>query len=383
MNILVLGSGMMGQAISYDLLNYSNFDSITIADINKKNLDSAKKFLKNSIVIYEKIDVKNKNEIVKIFEKNDIAISAIPYNYNYDLSKIAISTKTHFIDLGGNNNIVKKQKSLFDKARKNEINIIPDCGLAPGITSIITRDIVDQIENIKFIKLRVGGLPLKPKPPLNYQIVFSPNGLINEYVEKSVILKNKNIIKKKSMTEIEKIYFPKPFGTLESFLTSGGTSTLPYTYRDRIDYLDYKTIRYPGHCEKFKVIIDVILRDEKSIKINDVEIKPRDFLIESLNKLLPRNEKDVVLLKVQSIGEKNGKKISIEYTMIDYYNDEQNLTAMMRTTGFPVSIIAQMIARNIITKRGVYCPEEIIPCKKFFNELNRRNINILKEYKEL
>jgi lysine 6-dehydrogenase len=383
MNILVLGSGMMGQAISYDLLNYSNFDNITIADINKKNLDSAKKFLKNSIVIYKKIDVKNKNEIVKIFEKNDIAISAIPYNYNYDLSKIAISTKTHFIDLGGNNNIVKKQKSLFNKAKKNEINIIPDCGLAPGITSIITRDIVNQIKNIKFIKLRVGGIPLKPKPPLNYQIVFSTNGLINEYVEKSVILKNKNIIKKKSMTEIEKIYFPKPFGKLESFLTSGGTSTLPYTYRNKIDYLDYKTIRYPGHCEKFKVIIDVILRDEKSIKINGVEIKPRDFLVESLNKLLPRNEKDVVLLKVESIGENNGKKISIDYTMIDYYNDEQNLTAMMRTTGFPVSIIAQMIERNIIKKRGVYCPEEIIPCKKFFNELTKRNINILKIYKEL
>jgi len=383
MNILVLGSGMMGQAISYDLLNYSNFDNITIADINIKNLESAKKFLKNSNVIYKKIDVKNKNEIVKIFGKNNIAISAIPYNYNYGLSKIAISKKTHFIDLGGNNNIVKKQKSLFDEARKNEINIIPDCGLAPGITSIITKDIVDQIENIKFIKLRVGGLPLKPKPPLNYQIVFSPNGLINEYIEKSVILKNKNIIKKKSMTEIEKIYFPKPFGILESFLTSGGTSTLPYTYRDKIDYLDYKTIRYPGHCEKFKVLIDVILRNEKSIKINGVEIKPRDFLIEILNKLLPRNKKDVVLLKVESIGEKNGKKVSIDYTMIDYFNDEQNLTAMMRTTGFPVSIIAQMIERNIITKRGVYCPEEIIPCKKFFNELSRRNINILKEYKEI
>jgi lysine 6-dehydrogenase len=221
---------------------------------------------------------------------------------------------------------------------------------------------------------------LKPKPPLNYQIVFSPNGLINEYVEDAIILKNKKIIKKKSMTEIEKIYFPEPFGILEAFITSGGSSTLPYTYQNKIDNLDYKTIRYPGHCENFKVLKEIILRDEKPIKINDIEIKPRDFLIQSLNKILPKNEKDVVLLKVESNGEKNGKKVMLNYTMIDYYNSKQKLTAMMRTTGFPASIIAQMIEKKIINKNGVYCPEEIIPSEPFFNELAKREINITKEY---
>jgi lysine 6-dehydrogenase len=379
MNILVLGSGMMGQAITYDLIKNSNFKNITISDKNKSHIDKAKIFLNSDKIQYIKINIKNKQELKKLFANNDIVISAVPYQYNYEMTKIALLTKTHFLDLGGNNNIVDQQKKLSREAKIKKIIVIPDCGLAPGIASTITRDIVNNLDKIDFVKIRVGGLPLKPKPPLNYQIVFSPNGLINEYIEDSIILNNKEIIKKKSMTEIEKIIFPKPFGKLEAFLTSGGSSTLPYTYRNKIKYLDYKTIRYPGHCEKFKILLDVILSDEKPIKINTFKINPREILIGFLMRILPLNEKDAVLLKVFSKGEKHGDIIKITYTLIDYYNENENLTAMMRTTGYPISIIAQMIERNIIIKKGVYCPEEIVPCEPFFKELSKRNIEIKKE----
>lgn len=382
MNILVLGSGMMGQAITFDLYKNSKFDSITISDINKSNLESAKNFLNTEKIIFKVINVKNSAEVKKLFSQNDIVISSIPYQYNLDMTKIAISTNTHLLDLGGNNTIVQNQKRMSNKAKEKKISIIPDCGLAPGLVSTITRDIVDEINNIKYVKIRVGGLPIKPRPPLNYQIVFSPNGLINEYIEDSIILHNKKIIKKKSMTEIEKIYFPQPFGEMEAFLTSGGCSTLPYTYRKKIGYLDYKTIRYPGHCKKFKVLLDIMLGDEKPIKIKNIELIPREILIEFLKKNLPINQKDVVLLKVNSQGEKNGKKLYLNYSLIDYFNEKEKLTAMMRTTGFPISIIAQMLERKIITKSGVYCPEEIVPSEQFFIELAKRGINIKKEIKK-
>ncbi len=381
MNILILGSGMMGQAISFDLHKYSKFDSITLSDSNKSNLFNTKKFLDNDKILFKKIDVRNSIEVKKLFLQNDIVISAIPYQYNLDMTKIAISTNTHLLDLGGNNTIVLNQKKMFNEAKKNEICIIPDCGLAPGIVSTITRDIVNEMNNIKFVKIRVGGLPIKPKPPLNYQIVFSPNGLINEYVEDSIILQDNKIIKKKSMTEVEKIFFPKPFGEMEAFFTSGGSSTLPYTFKNDIKYLDYKTIRYPGHCKNFRVLLDIILGDEKPIRMNNIDIHPRQILIEFLKKNLPINQKDVVLLKVYSQGEKNNNKINLTYNLIDYYNEKEKLTAMMRTTGFPISIIAQMIERKIITENGVFCPEEIVPCKQFFEELSKRGINIRKEFR--
>ena len=163
------------------------------------------------------------------------------------------------------------------------------------------------------------------------------------------------------MTELEKIKFPEPFGELEAFNTSGGCSTLPYTYKEKIGYLDYKTIRYPGHCEKFKPLL---------------KIKPREKLIAYLKNNLPSNEKDTVLMKVYSKGKKDDGLIDLEYTMIDYYDEKNSITSMMRTTGYPVSIIAQMIENGLIKKPGVFGSEEIVPCKPFFNELEKRDIRI-------
>lgn len=381
MKTLVLGSGMMGRAIAYDLYKHSKSNTVTLVDKYKKTLRSAEEFLGEIKINYDTLDIKKTDKVKKYFQKNDLVISAIPYRYNYSLTKTAIETKTHFLDLGGNNDIVSKQRNLFEKAKQAGVTIIPDCGLAPGLTSIITKDIVEQMDYVDYVKLRVGGLPIKPEPPLNYQIVFSPYGLINEYVEDAIVLDNKNIVKKKSMTEIEQIKFPAPFGKMEAFLTSGGCSTLPYTYKNKIGYLDYKTIRYKGHCEKFKTLLDLGLADEKPFLVKGKKIVPRDLFATFLLKNLPSNGKDVVLLKAMGHGIKNKEKSTINYTLIDYYDEKNNITSMMRTTGYPVSITAQMIQEDKIKDRGVFCSEEIIPCKQFFNELKKRDIKILKEIK--
>jgi lysine 6-dehydrogenase len=268
-------------------------------------------------------------------------------------------------------------------AEKNNVTVIPDCGLAPGLVSIITRDIVDYMDKVDFVKIRVGGVPLKPVPPFNYQIVFSLNGLINEYIEDAIVLDNKKVISKESMTEIEEISFPYPFSKMEAFLTSGGCSTLPYTFRYMIRYLDYKTIRYPGHCKMVKPILDIGLASEKPVRINGKEIKPREILIKLLSEKIPSEGKDVVLLKTMSKGIKNGKKISVEYTMIDYFDEKNNITSMMRTTAYPVSIIAQMINKNIIKKRGVCTCENIIPPDYFLKQLEFRDIFVNRKVKEI
>jgi lysine 6-dehydrogenase len=381
MKIIILGAGLMGRAILFDLINYSNFEKITIIDKNKQNLNQIKKNSKYPKINFNLMDICNKSNIIKKFKENDIVISAVPYNYNYLLTKLAIDTKTHFIDLGGNNTIVQKQKALDHKAKKAKIKVIPDCGLAPGIVSIITRDIVNYYDSVDYVKLRVGGLPKDPIQPFNYQFVFSPNGLINEYIQNAIVLNNKKIIYKKSMTELEKITFAKPFGEMEAFITSGGCSTLPYTFRYKIKYIDYKTIRYPGHCEKFKLLIDSGLGSDKTININGIKIKPRNILIKILKRLIPDTGEDVVLLKVFSKGVKNNKKTKSEYTMIDYFDKKNNITAMMRTTGYPVSIIAQMIEQNKIDNYGVFTSEEIISPKYFFKELKKRGIIIEKSIK--
>lgn len=383
MDVLVLGAGMMGRAIAYDLYKHSHFKRIVIADNDKNTIKNTKKFLeeKNISIEYAEIDVSKINGVKNLFEKINVAISALPYMYNFSLAKTAIETKTHFIDLGGNNEVVNKERSLFKNAKFNDVTVIPDSGLAPGLVSIITKDIVEFMDKVDSVKIRVGGLPVDPKPPLNYQIVFSLNGLINEYLEEAIVLDHGKILNKPSMTDLEAVIFPKPFAQMEAFVTSGGCSTLPYTYQNKIGYLDYKTIRYPGHCQNVKPLLDIGLGGDSPIRVGTQKIIPRDVLISLLSNILGDKGRDVVLLKVIGEGIKDSEHCKLEYTMIDYCDEQNGITAMMRTTGFPVAITAQFIADGIISQRGVYCPEEVIPSKAFFKELSKRGIDIKIEKK--
>jgi lysine 6-dehydrogenase len=370
---------MMGRAITHDLVTFSQFENITVADSNQQLLKATKTAFQEEAVEVTRLDVNDTHHVQQLFQNVDVVISAIPYIFNYTLTKTAIETQTHFLDLGGNNNIVNKQRALTEEAKNQDVTIMPDCGLAPGLVSIITKDIVEQLDEVDFVNLRVGGLPLNPKPPLNYQIVFSPNGLINEYVEPALILDHGKIIEKNSMTDLESLSFSERFPHMEAFLTSGGCSTLPYTYQKKIGYLDYKTIRYPSHCERFRTLLQMGLAETDPINVKGTSVVPRDVLVTLLESILPTCEKDVVLLKVIGEGKQQGKQCYIEYILVDYYDDLHNITAMMRTTGYPVSILAQMIENGTITKRGVFCCEELVPCQLFFDELEKRNIVIEKQ----
>ncbi|MBU2565490.1 MAG: saccharopine dehydrogenase NADP-binding domain-containing protein [Candidatus Thermoplasmatota archaeon] len=361
MKILVLGSGKMGSAIVFDLMK-SKVET-GVADLN---FESAKNVAKRYKATPIRMDVKNDEKLVKIMKKYDAVISAVPYFLNYRLAKSAVKAKTHFCDLGGNTEVVEKELKLHEKAKKAEITIVPDCGLSPGLTNILAGLGYRKIKNPMEIHSRVGGLPLKPELPLNYGLFFSAEGLINEYTGKCRIIKNGKTAEVDALTEIEEIYFPD-FGKLECFHTSGSSSTLPKTFKNKVKELDDKTIRYPGHCEIIKGMINIGLASEKQIL---GKIKPRELFAYLLKKHL-KPCKDVVLLRVSITG----KKEKIEYELIDYYDEKNKMSAMMRTTGYPTSIIAQMMANNEIEK-GAFPPELCTHGEKFLSELSKREIKI-------
>src|SRR5204862_625335 len=131
--------------------------------------------------------------------------------------------------LGGDNDVVAAELALHAAARAKGVNVIPGCGLAPGMTAVLVAHAVARFDSVDEIHIRVGGLPLAPKPPLDYQLVFSVEGLINEYVERARVVRDGKVVEIESMTEVEELEFPQPFGKMEAFQTSGGTSTLPDT----------------------------------------------------------------------------------------------------------------------------------------------------------
>jgi lysine 6-dehydrogenase len=230
----------------------------------------------------------------------------------------------------------------------------------------------------------VGGLPRKPKPPLNYALVFSANGLINEYVEPCLVLREGKLAWREPLADVEELTFPKPFGKLEAFNTSGGSSTLPYTYRGRVKSLDYKTIRYPGHCTKVRLLFDLGLTSMKPMTVDGQRIIPRHLLIQRLEAALPWEKDDVVLVRVEVKG-KGSRDRGIEgssggrtigYELIDYADQRSGLTAMERTTGFSTAIVALMLGRGQTECSGAFTGENCVPSAAYIKELRRRGLRL-------
>jgi lysine 6-dehydrogenase len=268
----------MGHGAVFDLVHNSpGVECVTVADSDLAKAEAVAVLVGTSRVEPRHIDASNTDDVTRLMRGHDSVISCVNYWYNTALSQVAISTGSNFCDLGGNNYIVDEQLAMDAGAKAAGINIIPDCGLAPGMVSILAMHGAKRFDEVYEIHIRVGGLPQDPKPPLNYQLVFSVEGLLNEYVEVARVIRDGKITEVDSMTELESLEFDG-FPQLEAFQTSGGTSTLPDTFLGKIRDLDYKTIRYAGHCDKFKTMIDLGLCSSEEIVADFQKVKPRKVL---------------------------------------------------------------------------------------------------------
>ena len=367
MKVLVLGAGRMGYGAVFDLIRQPDVEQVTVADAVLERAQHVASL--GPKVVPVQLDVSDDAAVTALMRGHASAISCVNYWYNEKLARAAIAAGTNFCDLGGNNSVVDAELALDAEARAAGVNVIPDCGLAPGMVAVLVAHAAARFTKLDEIHIRVGGLPQHPKPPLDYQLVFSVEGLINEYIERARIVRGGEIVEVESMTEVESLDFPPPFGTMEAFQTSGGTSTLPETFLGRVRELDYKTIRYPGHCAKFKTMIDLGLCSSEPLG----GVVPRKLFGELLVRHLPADEPDVVLVRVEVRGD-GGR--ALRYDIIDRYDEAAGLSAMMRTTAFPASIVALMMARGQIATKGALPQERCVPPDPFMQELAARKIEV-------
>jgi lysine 6-dehydrogenase len=255
MRYIVIGAGMMGSAAAYDLATTNPNDEIIIADIDLQRAARTARAVGSNVVPLE-LDVNVQTDVLRAIEGTNAVVSAVSYSVNLQITKAAIQAGVHVCDLGGNDEVVRKQMLLDADARQKGVTVVPNCGLAPGLINILAMQGVKEFDELDSIHLRVGGLPQHPQPPLYYQIVFSAEGLINEYVEKAAVIRNGVLMHIDAMSDLEEVEFEE-IGNLEAFSTSGGISTLTELLHGRVKNLDYKTIRYKGHCEKFKTLLEL------------------------------------------------------------------------------------------------------------------------------
>ena len=377
MKLLVLGAGLQGCACAYDLLQNPAITQVTLADLRP---DKLPKFLAgdwNGRLRPIRLDVSDSAAVREAFAGQAAVMSAIPYYYNGPMARAAVEGGCHFSDLGGNTEIVLEQKKLHQQAEAKGISVIPDCGLAPGMVNILAAEGIRRLDKAEKVKIFVGGLPQSPEPPLNYQIVYSLEGALDYYTTPSWVLRGGRPVQVDALSEVESVEFPSPVGTLEAFHTGGGISTLPFAYQGKIDVMEYKTLRYPGHAAVVRPIRELGLLANEPIEVKGSKVVPRDVFIAAVSpKLSKPNGRDLVALQVQVTGKKQGKGTSVTFRLLDYYDAKHGISAMMRTTGYSLSITGQMQAEGRVRAKGVHTPDEAMPFAAYVEELARRQVRI-------
>ena len=373
MRYLILGAGQQGRAIAFDLLQDPD-NEVVLADNDADLLEDVYSWLDDVRVDLEPVDADRRDEVRAAMEDADVAISALPYRFNLQVTTDAIATRTSLVDLGGNNDITAAQLELDPEAREAGITIVPDCGLAPGLANILASDAVDRLSRVESVRIRVGGLPQRPQGELDYMLTFNVEGLLNEYGEPVYAVRNGDLVTVEPLLDVERINFPEPWGELEAFNTSGGLSTLPRTLGHKVENMDYKTLRYPGHAEKIRALYDQGLFSREPRPTSNGAVVPRDLLAKMIEDNCSYPEADVVILRVTALGLKGSVPLMVRSQIIDRFDKENGITAMMRMTGYPTSIIAQMIAKGEITERGVVPGERAVDKDLLRAELKQRDI---------
>ena len=359
--IIVLGAGLVGGVMAEDL---SKNHEVTSVDISQKNLDK----LKSNNIKKICLDISKSKSLKNVIKDFDLVIGAVPGFMGYKMMQDVIEAKKNIIDISF---YPEDPFGLDELAKKNNVVAVMDCGVAPGMGNVIFGH-HDRSMKISDYECLVGGLPVKREWPYEYQAVFSPIDVIEEYIRPARYIQNKKLIIKEALSETELIEFEE-IGTLESWNSDGLRSlikTMPH-----VPNMIEKTLRYPGCVEYLKVLRASGFFSYEEIEVNGTKIKPIDL---TSKLLFPKwemkdGDKDFTIMRIIIKGEENGNQVKYQYNLLDRYED--NTISMARTTGFTCTAVANLVLDKKYKKTGISPPEYLGEHFEFIrNYLSERNV---------
>ena len=390
--VFVLGAGVVAPAIVYDLADddVSPFvDEIVVADIKEDRarsvVEGAKKFTKRKKLEYTKVDVRDIEGTAKLLKGADIVVNGIIYYYIPQVMEASLKAGAHYVDLGSEVPILKKQFEFNDRYKEAGLLAIPGLGGCPGMINVAARYAIERLDEVEKLFLREGWVDFNDYESMGIPlpVPYSLDCILDEYMHPVEIWEDGKIklIQPVREEDREIIYFPPPVGVQELYyIEHPEVWTLGETFKYKgLRYVDYK-LSYPRDLYmKYKLITELGLSKDEPIKVGNIEIVPRDLLRELVNqtfkgKDIPPNDYDI--MRVIAEGKRNGERKRVVVDIHTEWSRKWNLSAQAVTVGTPTSIAVQLIAAGKIKERGVKNPEEVIEPLPFFTELKKRGIRI-------
>jgi lysine 6-dehydrogenase len=375
----ILGSGMQGKACAYDIAKFGDPKAILMADVSGEQAQCAatklNRLLGSDVCQPVTLDALDTNALRSFLKEVDVVVSCVPYWMHPKIAPIAVETKTNMVDMGGNTDITHATLKAAEGAAAAGVCVVPDTGLAPGMVNNIGMYLMEKLDEAEDVRMYCGGLPQHPKPPFNYMLVFNIEGLVVEYDGQATILRDGEIAFVDTLTEMETIEHPK-LGTLEAFVTSGGTSTAPYTFKGKVTNYVYKTFRYPGHCAMMRMFKDCGFWGKDCIDTRAGKAVPIEVFHSVMGPYLESDDRrDLIVVRGVAKGKKDGKPAEFQLDILDLHDDQTDFSAMERMTGFSTAIYAIEIAKGTVAP-GAIEYEKAMTGHHYMAELRKRGFDI-------
>ena len=375
----ILGSGMQGTCIAYDLAKNGEADRILMGDMSleqaTRNSERVNKLVGKQVCEPKQVDALNESELEGFLSGVNVLVSCVPYWMHPKIAPVAVKAGANMIDLGGDTTITMETMKCDEQAKAAGVTVVPDCGLAPGLVNSLGTHLMSKFDEVDTVRMYCGGLPQNPRPPFNYKLVFNVEGLVAEYTDDAIAVRGGKLAHVPTLTDLEEIQWPE-LGKMEAFVTSGGTSTAPYSFEGKLDTYEYKTIRFPGHCERMRIFMDYGFWGEDKVSVDGVEMRPRELFHKLMSEgLRDDQDKDQILVRAFATGKKDGVEGRHQIDIWDKQDPETGFSAMERMTGFPAAIYAHEIAKGNVEK-GCVRYELAIPGTTVVEGLKARGINL-------
>jgi len=369
MKIIVLGGGLVGGPMALDLAEDKDIQ-VSVADVSEKTLA---KFNTHPGIQTVQQDLSNREALKNLVSDFDMVISAVPGFLGYKTLETIIEAGKNVVDIAF---FPEDALTLDSLAKEKNVTAIVDCGVAPGMSNMLTgygRHLLDKAETAV---IYVGGLPEIRTQPWEYKAVFSPIDVIEEYLRPAFYVENGQVIERPALSEPEFIDFPE-VGTLEVFNTDGLRSLIKTL---DIPNMKEKTMRYPGHIEKVKLLRQAGFFSETPVMIKGQAVRPIDVTAKLLFPQweLKPGEKDLTIMRVSVSGTKDGQKTTYTWDLFDRYDPETMIHSMARTTGYTATAALRLLKEGLFDQKGIIVPEYIgqeDTCVQFIlNTLKKKNI---------
>ena len=357
MRALVIGSGLVGSEIGDDLARSNTFSEVVVVDAKAENLAR----LKGKKIRTVKTNVFHGSVLTKLLEDSDIVCGALPGRLGFEMMRKVIGAGKDLVDIS----YTPQDPFVLDSlAKKNNCILVPQCGVAPGLSNICVGDASRRFSKVDAVRIMVGGLPRHPRPPLNYQFVFSPDDVINEYTRPARIIDHGHVKFTPALSGMGEMRFPG-VGELEFFVTDG-LGTLPTSFPNVNEMAEY-TLRYPGHARIMESLRTIGLLDKVLIEFDGKSIEPRRVVLELMRSLSRDSGKeDLLAFRVEVRGRIGRQLGEVRYQMLDFYDPRLQATAMARTTAYTCTAVTHLITQGKIPRKGVVTPEELGTDERLF-----------------